>query len=88
MKNSRHLLFTYDGKPIDIDTELQRLAMDALKSEDLASFAINDILPSAGRGDAASTLDMIWTSYNDTKMAANCLRRRCEKVNDQRRQNR
>ena len=48
--------------------------MDALKSEDLASFAINDILPSAGRGDAASTLDMIWTSYNDTKMVANCLK--------------
>lgn len=66
--------FTYDGKPIDIDTELQRLATDALKSEDLASFAINDILPLAGRGDAAATLDMIWTAYNDTKMTANYLK--------------
>jgi DNA repair exonuclease SbcCD nuclease subunit len=58
---------TYDGKPADIDNELQRLAKEALKSEDLTSLAINEILPLAGRGDSGATLDLVWRLYNDTK---------------------
>ena len=57
----------YDGKPADIDNELQRLAKEALKSEDLTSLAINEILPLAGRGDSGATLDLVWRLYNDTK---------------------
>ena len=57
----------YDGKPADIDNELQRLAKEALKSEDLTSLAINEILPLAGRGDSSATLDLIWRLYNNTK---------------------
>ena len=62
---------SYDGKPVDIDSELKRLAKEALKSEDLASLAINDILPVAGSGDASATLDILWKMYNDTKKTAN-----------------
>jgi exonuclease SbcD len=58
---------SYDGKPVDIDSELKRLAEEALKSEGLASLAINDILPLAGSGDASATLDILWKIYNDTK---------------------
>lgn len=65
---------SYDGKPVDIDSELKRLAKDALKSEDLASLAINDILPVAGSGDASTTLDILWKMYNDTKKTANSRR--------------
>lgn len=57
----------YDGKPADIDNELQRLAKEALKSEDLTWLAINEILPLAGRGDSSATLDLIWRLYNNTK---------------------
>lgn len=60
-------LHVYDGKPIDIDIELERLARDALKSNDLASFAIKDILPHASHGDVGMALDMLWKVYNDKK---------------------
>ena len=59
----------YDGKPVDIDRELKRLTKEALKSEDLVSLAINEILPLAGRGDASATLDVLWKIYNDIKTA-------------------
>lgn len=62
---------SYNGKPVDIDSELKRLAKEALKSEGLASLAINDILPLAGSGDASAALDILWKIYNDTKKAAN-----------------
>jgi DNA repair exonuclease SbcCD nuclease subunit len=57
----------YDGKPVDIDSELQKLAKEVLKSEDLASLAINDILPLAGCGEASTTLEILWNIYNDSK---------------------
>ena len=47
---------SYNGKPVDIDSELKRLAKEALKSEGLASLAINDILPLAGSGDASGSI--------------------------------
>jgi exonuclease SbcD len=62
---------SYNGKPVDIDSELKRLAKEALKSEGLASLAINDILPLAGSGDASAALDILWKIYNDTKKTAN-----------------
>lgn len=62
---------SYNGKPVDIDSELKRLAKEALKSEGLASLAINDILPLAGSRDASAALDILWKIYNDTKKTAN-----------------
>jgi 3'-phosphoadenosine 5'-phosphosulfate sulfotransferase (PAPS reductase)/FAD synthetase len=58
---------SYDDKPFDLDNELHKLATEALKSEYLASFAINEILPLAGRGDSKATLDLLWKIYNDIK---------------------
>jgi exonuclease SbcD len=57
----------YDEKPVDIDNELERLIKDVLKSDYLASLALNEILPMAGRGDASATLDFLWKAYNNSK---------------------
>ncbi|MFL6508684.1 MAG: hypothetical protein ACJ704_12225, partial [Nitrososphaeraceae archaeon] len=57
----------YDGKPVDIDSELERLVKEALKSDYLASLVVNELLPLAGRGDASATLDFLWKTYNNTK---------------------
>jgi DNA repair protein SbcD/Mre11 len=57
----------YDGRPVDIDSELQRLVKEALKSDYLASLVVNEILPLAGRGDASATLDLLWKAYNNIK---------------------
>jgi hypothetical protein len=58
---------SYDEKPFDMDNELHKLAKEALKSEYLASLAIKEILPLAGRGDSKVTLDLLWKIYNDIK---------------------
>jgi DNA repair exonuclease SbcCD nuclease subunit len=57
----------YDVRPADIDSELERLVKEALKSDYLASLVVNEILPVAGRGDASATLDFLWKDYNNTK---------------------
>jgi DNA repair exonuclease SbcCD nuclease subunit len=56
----------YDGRPVDIDSELERLVKEALKSDHLASLVVNEILPLAGCGDASATLDFLWKTYNTT----------------------
>jgi DNA repair protein SbcD/Mre11 len=53
----------YDGKPADIDAELYRLSVDALGSEEMAKFAIGEILPKAAEGDASSVLQIVWDAY-------------------------
>jgi DNA repair exonuclease SbcCD nuclease subunit len=60
-------LLVYDGRPADIDSELERLVKEALKSEYLASLVVNEIMPLAGRGDASATLDFLWKDYNNSK---------------------
>ena len=57
----------YDAKPIDIDGELYRLTRETLDSEELASFAINEILPVASTGDLQTVLDIVWKAYNNKK---------------------
>jgi hypothetical protein len=57
----------YDAKPIDIDGELYRLTREILDSEELASFAINEILPVASTGDLQTVLDIVWKAYNNKK---------------------
>lgn len=53
----------FDNRPADMDGELYRLSKEALGSEELASFAINDLLPLAAAGDARSALDLVWSRY-------------------------
>ena len=53
----------YDGRPADIDGELYKLSVEALGSEEMAKFAINDILPHAAEGDAGSVLQIVWEAY-------------------------
>jgi DNA repair exonuclease SbcCD nuclease subunit len=58
----------FDGvKPLDIDSELQRLARETLNSYELAEFAIRDILPTVSSGDVKTALDIVWKVYNDSK---------------------
>jgi DNA repair protein SbcD/Mre11 len=57
----------YDAKPVDIDGELYRLTRETLDSEELAAFAINEILPAASTGDLRTVLDIVWKVYNNKK---------------------
>ena len=60
----------YNGvKPLDIDSELQRLTRETLNSYGLAELAIHDIFPPAGSGDVRTALDIVWKVYNDSKNA-------------------
>lgn len=53
----------YDAKPADIDSELYRLSAEALGSEELAKFAVNEILPLAAEKDGQSVLEIVWQAY-------------------------
>jgi exonuclease SbcD len=55
------------GKPIDINREIYNLARESLNSDELAAFAINEILPAASAGDLQTVLDIVWKVY-DNKM--------------------
>jgi DNA repair protein SbcD/Mre11 len=57
----------YDGKPVDIEGELFRLTRETLNSDELAAFAINEILPAAAAGDLKVALDIVWKAYNNKK---------------------
>jgi len=63
-----HLATTvYDSMPADIDSELYRLSAEALGSEELAKFAIGEILPLAADRDAKSVLEIVWQAYKANK---------------------
>jgi len=53
----------YDSRPADINGELYRLSAEALGSEELAKFAINEILPLAVDKDVKSALEVVWQAY-------------------------
>jgi len=53
----------YDERPGDLDAELLRLSKEALGSDELASFAINDLLPPAAAGDTGAALEIAWESF-------------------------
>jgi DNA repair protein SbcD/Mre11 len=53
----------YDSAPADMDAELYRLSAEALGSDELAKFAINEILPLAAEKDAKAALDIAWEAY-------------------------
>lgn len=53
----------YDSRPADIDSELYRLSAEALGSDELARFAVGEILPLAAGRDARSVLEIVWQAY-------------------------
>jgi DNA repair exonuclease SbcCD nuclease subunit len=57
----------YDSRPADIDSELYRLAAKALESDELARFAIGEILPLSASSDAGTVLDLVWESYKSKR---------------------
>jgi DNA repair exonuclease SbcCD nuclease subunit len=57
----------YDSKPADLDSELYRLSVEALGSEELAKFAVGEILPPAADRDAKSVLEIAWHAYKAGK---------------------
>lgn len=69
-KHDSHLE-TSSRKPVDIDRELYRLTREALNSDELAAFAINEILPAASAGDLQMALDIVWKVYNNKKKTRN-----------------
>lgn len=58
----------YDSMPADLDAELFRLSTEALGSEELAKFAVTEILPPAAEGDAKSALDLVWDAYKSGRL--------------------
>lgn len=63
-----HLASTvYDSKPVDIDSELYRLSAEALGSDELAKFAVGEMLPLAADRDAKSVLEIVWQAYKAGK---------------------
>jgi exonuclease SbcD len=58
----------YDSRPADIESELYKLSAEALGSDELARFAISEILPLAADRDAKSVLEMLWRSYKANKL--------------------
>lgn len=58
----------YDSRPADIYGELYRLSVDALGSDELAKFAVGEILPLATEKDGArSILEIAWQAYKAGK---------------------
>jgi DNA repair exonuclease SbcCD nuclease subunit len=57
----------YDSKPADIDSELYRLSAEVLGSDELAKFAVGEILPPAANMDAKSVLEIVWQAYKTGK---------------------
>jgi hypothetical protein len=57
----------YQSRPTDIDSELYRLSADALGSDELARFAVGEILPLAADKDAKSVLEILWQTYKLNK---------------------
>jgi hypothetical protein len=55
--------------PADIDAELYRLSAEALGSEELAKFTVNEILPLAAEKDAKGALDAVWEAYKSGRFA-------------------
>lgn len=53
----------YDERPADLDAELLRLSKEALGSEELARFAISELLAPAGAGDVREALDVAWETF-------------------------
>ncbi len=53
----------YDERPQDMEQELFRLSSSALNSEELAAFAIRDLLPAASEGDAGKALEIAWEAF-------------------------
>lgn len=65
-KQDAHLDNT-SGKPIDINREIYKLAREALNSDELAAFAVNEILPAASAGDLQTVLDIVWKVHNNKR---------------------
>ncbi len=61
----------YDSRPADMDSELYRLSTKALESDELAQFAIGEILPLSTDGDAGAVLDLVWEAYKSKRFGKN-----------------
>ncbi|MEM3095033.1 MAG: DNA repair exonuclease [Nitrososphaera sp.] len=68
LEEGRLAATVYDSRPADIDSELYRLSAQALGSDELAKFAVGEILPlAAGRDAARSVLEIVWQAYKAGK---------------------
>ena len=67
LEEGRMATTVYDSRPADIDSELYRLSAEALGSEELAKFAVGEILPLAADKDAKSVLEIAWQAYKSGK---------------------
>ena len=59
--------FVYDQRPADIDAELYRLAEQVLGSTELASFAVNELLPALSESESEG-LKVVWEAYTKGRL--------------------
>jgi DNA repair exonuclease SbcCD nuclease subunit len=69
IEEGRPAALAYDAKPADVDAELYRLSAEVLGSEELARFAIGEILPPASDRDARAALNIIWDAYKSKRLS-------------------
>lgn len=60
----------YDERPQDMEQELFKLSANALGSDELAAFAIRDLLPAASEGDASRALEIAWEAFKKGSVRA------------------
>lgn len=60
----------YDERPQDMEQELLKLSTGALGSEELATFAVRDLLPAASEGDASRALEIAWEAFKKGSVRA------------------
>lgn len=57
----------YDERPSDIDTEMLRKTKEALGSEELAEFAIKELLPLLAEDKIEEAFALTWKAYEDSR---------------------
>lgn len=60
-------LSTYDDRPRDIDAEMLRLTKEVLGSDELAEFAIKELLPLLVENKTKEAFEITWKVYENSK---------------------
>jgi hypothetical protein len=60
-------LSMYDDKPRDIDAEMLRLTKEVLGSDELAEFAIKELLPLLVENKTKEAFEITWKAYENSK---------------------
>jgi DNA repair exonuclease SbcCD nuclease subunit len=66
---------TYDERPSDIDSEMLKRTMQALGTDDLADFAIRELLPLLAENKTDEAFTLAWKAYESSRFLREGVRR-------------